>query len=93
MSESTLNPDYSRGVGVTFSSANGRRVSPGKIAFLHFIGDVNRNFQGEPGVTLAFVWLNPIYARRRESFRLNNPPATLRRSKAVFRVGFFRPLE
>ncbi len=62
-------PDYSRGVGVTFSSANGRRVSPGKIAFLHFIGEVNRNFQGEPGVTLAFVWLNPIYARRRESFR------------------------
>ncbi len=22
------------------------------------------------GVTLAFVWFNPIYARRRESFRL-----------------------
>ncbi len=51
---------------MTLSLAKERRVGPAKIAFLHFIGEVNRNFRGEPGVTLAFVWFNPINARRRE---------------------------
>ncbi len=33
----SLIPDYSRGVGVIFSSANERRLSPGKIALVHIM--------------------------------------------------------